>query len=168
MNVKSVLLAYLSNPIRQLEGLARMPFCSKFFEPNEQFIKWCKANYPNAFWIDCGAGQGHITKLLRENGIQAAGLDLYSPTEDALIDDLINMDCVKFPFTENMVALMCRPCRGEWIHAAIIKAVESGCPFIYVGKQSHYDDDLAPLPYNVNLVLSDIGKDGENMWVVTK
>lgn len=168
MDTKSALMNYLSDPIRQLEGLVHMPFCSRFFEPRAQFVDWCKQTYPSAFWIDCGAGQGHITKLLRENGMQAAGLDLYAPTEDAVINDLINMDCVKFPFTDKMVVLLCRPCRGDWIHATIIKAVESGCPMIYIGKQSHFNDDLAPLPYKVELVLSDIGMDGENLWIVSK
>jgi hypothetical protein len=60
-------------------------------------------------------------------------------------------------FGPNVVALMCRPCRGDWIHATIIKAVEAGSEFVYVGKPSHFAADLEPLPFRVSMVMTDAG-----------
>lgn len=168
MDAKAFLLDYLTSPLRHFEGMVRMPICSRFFEPKAEFVDWCKKTYPDANWVDCGAGQGHVVKILRDAGLSVTGIDLFLCSDDLVIDDMIPMDSAMFPFHNGMVALLCRPCRGDWIHATIIKVVESECPMVYVGKQSHFDEDLAPLPYKVELMLNDIGEDGENMWLVTK
>ncbi len=168
IDTKDFLLNYLTSSLRHFEGRVKMPACGWFFEPKVEFIDWCKKTYPDANWVDCGAGQGHVVKMLRDVGLSACGIDLFKCDDNLAIDDMITMNSAMFPFSNNMIALMCRPCRGDWIHATIIKAVENKCPMIYVGKQSHFEKDLAPLPYKVELVLSDIGEDGENLWLVTK
>jgi hypothetical protein len=167
MDTRQVLLNYLTAPRRMFEGLVRMPFCSRFFEPKQKFLDWCKETYPGAHWIDCGAGQGHVTKLLRENGLVADALDLFLAEEDVVIDDMIQMDSAMYPFSNRNVALMCRPCRGDWIHATIIKAVNAHAPLVYVGKESHFEEDLKPLPYKIELVMQNAGEMNENVWLVT-
>jgi len=164
MNTKEVLMDYLLDPMRMIEKEAYMPFSSQFFIPKPEFVEWCKKTYPDANWVDCGCGQGQVTKLLQDNGVSVLAIDLYA--KDNAVTEVLEMSAPMFPFGENMVGLICRPCRGAWIHATIIKVVESGCPCVYVGKESHFDADLAPLPYKVQLVLEDIGDDGENLWLI--
>jgi hypothetical protein len=168
IDTKDFLLNYLTSPLRHFEGRVKMPACGRFFEPKVEFVDWCKKTYPDANWVDCGAGQGHVVKMLREAGLSACGIDLFKCDDDLIIGDMIAMNSAMFPFSNNMVALICRPSRGDWIHATIIKAVENGCPVIYVGKSKHIEQDLTPLPYQIELVLNDIGEDGENLWLVIK
>jgi hypothetical protein len=100
--------------------------------------------------------------------MEAVGLDLYPCESDIVIDDMVPMDSAMYPFAKDNVALLCRPCRGDWIHATIIKAVEKGVPVVYVGKEKNATHDLYQLPYNIERVLEDIGSDGENLWLVTR
>jgi len=168
MDTRKVLLEYVTSPIRLFELSAQMPFCSRFFEPLPKFITWCKETYPDAQWVDMGAGQGHVTQALRKAGLDALAIDLFLAESDAVIDDISKMDAAMFPFFAGHIGLICRPCRGEWIHASIIKAVEADCPVVYVGKDSHFDEDLQPLPYNTTLIMTDAGEAGESVWLVTK
>ncbi|MBS1722643.1 MAG: hypothetical protein JSS66_06490 [Armatimonadetes bacterium] len=144
-----------------------MPTWSVFFEPRPEFIEWCAATFDKSTCIDCGCGKGLLVSLLRHRGLDAFGLDICPPT-DAFVDDVLAIDAPLFAYSAHMTAFVCRPCRGEWIHATIMRAVESGCPVVYVGKQSHYASDLEPLPYKIEHVMDGAGADGESVWLVTK
>lgn len=163
INPNEVIESYFQNPLLMWRMKLGYETVSKFFIPNQKFIQWCKEAYPDSHFIDCGCGLGHVTKELRKAGLKVHGIDLY-PTSYAVIDDIMPMDSVMFTYVEGMVPLLCRPCRGDWIHATIVRAVEACGVFLYVGKESHYSTDLLPLPYKVDRIMEDVGEAGEVMW----
>lgn len=167
IDAQHVLSEYLKNPIRMIEVNINIPTFSVFFDPRNEFVDWMKKFCGDKTVIDCGCGLGHTVAVLRHAGIKAEGVDLCKATT-SLIQDIHIANAACFHFTPNHVAIMTRPCRGDWIHATIIKAVESGVDFVYVGKEEHYETDLALLPYNVQKVLTNAGIQNESVWLISK
>lgn len=167
LDAQQVLSEYLHSPLRRLELNINVPTFSVFFDPHNEFVEWMKGFCGDKTVIDCGCGCGQAVAVLRHAGINAVGIDLYG-AETPLIPDIHLLNAVHFPFNHDCVVMMCRPCRGDWIHATIIKAVESGAKFVYVGKEEHYEADLEPLPYKVEKVLTNAGMQNESVWVISK
>lgn len=138
-----------------------------FFEPRNEFIQWVKEFSDGKLIVDCGCGCANTTATLRMAGVKAIGLDLICP-ERALIGDIHVIDATDYPFSSDTIGMMCRPNRGDWIHATITKAVESGAKFIYVGKESHYKTDLQPLSYKVQKVMTNAGISNESAWIIER
>lgn len=167
LNVNQVLDEYINSSLRVLETGINVPTFSVFFDPRNEFVNWMKEFTKNKIVVDCGCGRGQAVAVLRHAGLSVIGIDLYG-AESPLIPNVHFINAAFFPFTNEHIAMMCRPCRGDWIHATIIKAVESGAQFVYVGKEEHYDADLQPLPYNIEKVLTGAGLQNESVWVVSK
>lgn len=167
LDVRKTLMDYLHSPIRKLELGVNIPTFCVFFDPRNEFVNWMKEFCGDNTVVDCGCGLGQTVAVLRHAGIKTIGIDIFN-SDSPLIPDIQLMNAVHFPFSDNFVAMMCRPCRGDWIHAAIIKAVEGGARFVYVGKEEHYAADLEPLPYKVEKVLTNAGMQNESVWVVSK
>lgn len=167
MNTHATLERYLSDPRRQLEQQIHYSTWSVFFESKPEFVRWMVEFVKERKVVDCGCGLGNTTAVLRQAGLHTMGIDLY-PSDNALIDDIAPINSALFPYNNDMVALLCRPCRGDWIHATIIKAIEGGSPVVYVGKESHYEADIQPLPYHVEIIMHDAGVAGETAWLITK
>lgn len=167
LDVQKVLGEYLHSPRRHFELNIIVPTFSVFFDPRNEFVDWMKGFCGDKTVIDCGCGCGQTVAVLRHAGIDTVGIDLYG-AETPLIPDIHLLNAVHFPFGPSCVAMMTRPCRGDWIHATIIKAVESGADFVYVGKEEHFEADLEPLPYRVQKVLTNAGMQNESVWLITK
>jgi len=167
LDAQQVLSEYLHSPRRHFELNINVPTFSVFFDPLHEFVEWMKEFCGDKTIVDCGCGCGQTVAVLRHAGLEAIGIDLYG-ADRPLIHDIHLMNAVHFPFSPETVALICRPCRGDWIHATICKAVESGSKCVYVGKESHYEEDLEPLPYKVEKVLSSAGMQNETVWVISK
>ena len=157
---------YLANVIAQMGGMNLGAF-NKFFEPNESFYNWAKAEFPNCIWVDCGAGRGHVTKGFMERpGMIGIAIDLF-PSDLAEVP-VQQFAAQRFPFVEGMTPLICRPCRGDWIRDTIDRAIEMVGVIVYVGLEKHYREDILSLPYFVEQVLDDAGEEGESVWVISK
>jgi len=167
LDPKATLMSYFSDPMRRLEGKAAFSSWNQFFKPNEEFLSMLGERFPNRLIIDCGCGVGHVTQTLRDAGFDVMPIDLY-PSDFAVIDDIMGMDAAMFSYVDDMLPILCRPNRGAWIHATIIRAVEGSGTMLYIGKESHFDEDLAPLPYTVEKILTNAGENCESVWVITK
>ena len=163
---KQILTSYLTSAIRNLEtGIPYTTF-SVFFEPTQEFIEWMKANYHDKTIIEVGAGKAVASGMLQDAGLNVVATDLYPPSDASI--RVVAMNAAHWPYAENQIGMLCRPCRGDWIHAAICKAVEGCGTMLYVGLEKHHEADLEPLPYKVEKVLVDIGESGECVWRITK
>lgn len=167
IDTQEVLQKYINSHKRLPELEINIPTFSVFFDPKSGFVHWMREFCQDKTVVDCGCGRGQTTAVLRHSGLNVVAIDL-NGADCPLIKDIHFMDAVFFPYSPNYVAMMCRPCRGEWIHATIVKAIESGAKFVYVGKEEHYNADLAPLPYKVERVLTDAGLQNESVWVISK
>ena len=169
MDTQKLLLEYTQMAIETMMSDAQIPFStsSVFFDPRKKFVGWMHEFAVGHVVVDCGAGLGHTTLALQNHGVRAIAVDLF-PSPDAVVENITPMNAVLFPFSDAFIAMICRPCRGDWIHATIIAAVESGAKCVYVGKESHYAADLAPLPYEVVKVMEQAGAAGESVWTISK
>lgn len=141
---------------------------SIFFEPiDDRFVNYMKTNYAQHHIVDCGAGKGFITQLLSDNGFSVTGIDIYPDMEP--IARSIYADAALYSWTENEVALICRPCRGSWIHCTMYGALMRNIDVVYVGKTNHYDEDLKPLEkhFKIELIMTKAGIDNENIWRIS-
>lgn len=144
------------------------PDVSVFFDPSPLWVRWMRQFCGDRSVVECGCGVGHVALVLRQAGLSVCALDI-EPPDFSFITDIVPINSAKFEhFGPKAVALMCRPCRGDWIHATIFKAVEAGSELVYVGRPSHFAADLEPLPYNVSMVMTDAGVMRECVWVISK
>jgi hypothetical protein len=137
-----------------------------FFEPNKEFLDWIKSNFGDKILVDCGAGVGKVTSAIRGIGVNCLPIDV-CPSAYSILE-VLNIDSVHMAYNENTIALICRPSRGNWVHATICKSVEESGKAIYCGREKHYDEDLEPLPYKITKVMSDIGPDNDCVWLIEK
>lgn len=163
---KATLIEYLTSSLRGLEQMIPFSTCSVFFEPKQEFVEWVASNYGDKMIVEVGCGKAMPSAMLQKAGLNVISTDLYPP--DDAMTKVFPMNAAQWPYMESQIGLLCRPCRGDWIHAAICKAVEGCGTMLYVGLDKHFDNDLAPLPYNVERVLSDVGESGESLWRITK
>jgi len=165
MNTRQVLLNYTNVAIETMKYTSSFTTTQSFFEPHPEFIDWMREFAKNTVVVDCGAGLCNTTLALQTSGVNAVALDLY-PSPNAMVKEVLGINAVLFPFSESFTAMICRPCRGDWIHATIISAVESGAQCVYVGKESHYEADLEPLPYKITKIMENAGLSNESVWTI--
>lgn len=145
----------------------------KFFEPNKKFLPAIRKLVPRAsIVIDCGCGEGQVTKLLNENRINAIGVDLF-PLEDFTNEkeNIYNLNAEHYPFSEESIPLICRPCPGDWYFNTIDNALKRGSRYvIYVGVSKNYKRDIVSLRKKYQIVLVDkyVGASNESMYLIMK
>ncbi len=132
-----------------------------FFIPNPSFLdsftEYVKKEALNV--VDCGAGIGHLSKLLIDKGIKTCAIDLY-PRENPQTE-IIQMDAINFPFSAGMLAVIARPCHGDWVPLLIKKAVEAGAQVMYIGLKKNFGQDITGLGLAHWIFSKDAGVDGE-------
>ena len=152
-----------------LEDASRMGFYEAsvdFLVPNPALISWVTTAHSGKCFLDLGCGRALLGHELSRAGMAGLCLDIF-PSREARVQ-VYRKNAALFEFAEGMLPMIARPSRGGWIRRTITAAVEgSGC-LLYIGKPSHYDEDLAGLPYHVTEVLRDVGECGEHAWMVTK
>lgn len=146
-------------PIEKLPNL-------RFFEPTKAFVPLIRKTAAKRLIIDCGAGVGHITKLLQDNGIRACAIDTTERDDPAC--EVAPLDAMLFPFNQDMIALIARPCGGSWIRGTFEQAISRGADVIYVGVSRNFERDLTGIPYTVTLLRKHVGKERETAYLVTK
>jgi hypothetical protein len=137
-----------------------------FFEPTKQFLTLMKSIVRGRLVVDCGAGVGHVTKLLLDNDIRACAIDTTERDQPACA--VAPLDATMFPFSQDMVALIARPCSGIWIHETFTQAISRGADMLYVGVERNFERDLVDIPYKVRRLRKNIGKEQESAYLVTR
>lgn len=150
----------------QLRKKAKLP-PSLFFNPTNNFLDWAEQNLKGHPLIDCGAGIGRLSKLLKDRHLNILPIDLYArdnPEATVLI-----MDSTSFNFPKNSIAIIARPNRGDWIEDTINHALKT-CSFVlYIGIQEHIEEDIESLKnLKVEKVFEEAGDDEEIVYKISK
>lgn len=137
----------------------------KFFKPLPQFIDWAVGRWSRRVVYDIGAGVGHVANRLHERpGMAVIALDLFQ-RKNAEYPVMIQ-DATTYSYQPGSVAIICRPCHGDFTRDVIYQAQDQGVSEIaYIGLQRNVDADLAEWRSLFKFVLSDAGQDGECVWL---
>lgn len=142
-----------------------------FFNPKPDFLKFLKQLVGSKVVVECGAGNGLLTKKMKENNINVLPIDLFERDSDFIA---IKQDATTFKYPKNSVALIARPNRGDWIHSTILQAIFNVSFVVYIGLPEHIDEDvfeLSSLYHNVLQVAEiykNAGEDGEIVFKISK
>lgn len=132
-----------------------------FFKPTPAFVNYVKKiNRPV---VDIGAGVGFMSKVLSESGVKVYAFD--SNYRDNTVYPVNYGEATTFPFPENCLPIMARPCHNEWIDYTVDNAMENNDLFLYVGLPKNFEDDLCVVKekYKITIEAFDAGEDGEKI-----
>ena len=130
-----------------------------FFQPTKKFIDW--ANNLNLTIVDCGAGMGHLSKCL--DNVICIDMIPREGRDPCVLD----MDALEFEhFGEKCVALLARPCHGDWVQQVFRKALDKGSRVFYAGLPRNYDDDLDGCEREI--IMDGAGEEGEELWEIKR
>lgn len=139
-----------------------------FFEPSDNFWKYL-AGHPWKWkqYHDCGAGAGHLTRLMRERGYSVNAYDMYPRgADDETGGTLRVMDCTSDLFAAqldtNDVAIIARPCHNNWIAKTARHTFDIG-ETLYVGLSKNFEMDLDDADLCYEIVAHDVGQEGEKL-----
>lgn len=137
---------------------------NRFFKPTDEFFSVLQ-QFDGPRFIDCGCGLGQLTAEALPWGLHVVGVDLSPRIGQATT--VIHMDALHMPFNEFMWPLICRPNHDGWCENVALKGLISGAKVLYVGLERNVEEDLGDLLYNVETVYTDVGEDGEAMFVLS-
>lgn len=138
----------------------------KFFEPKPKFIAHMKKHYRKWKVYDVGCGVGHVTAALHKAGLKSVkALDtLKRDSQEAKVEF---GDGTTYPYKSGSVVMFCRPCHGWFVEPAISHAIRCDAgAILYVGLSKNVKDDLGRYYRKFKRVLTNVGKDKENLWVM--
>jgi len=142
-----------------------------FFNPKPDFLKFLKQLVGSKVVVECGAGNGLLTKKMKEININVLPIDLFDRDSDFLA---VKQDATTFKYPKNGIALIARPNRGNWIHDTILQAIYSDSFVVYIGLPEHLDEDVHELATShpnvlqVAEIYKNAGEDGEVAFKISK
>jgi hypothetical protein len=126
-----------------------------YFKPKQIFIDKMKELYSGKHIIDCGAGTGHVGKILADEGFEVTCIDVVKYETAEYPVTLTN--ALGFKFDDSMVCLICRPDSEGWFKQTIQNALNDKCPVVYVRKKKIKEP-------RAKLVAEKVGEDNEYMF----
>lgn len=103
---------------------------------------------------------GHLSKCI--NNILC--IDIHS--REGQEPCVLNIDVLNFAFGKDCVALLARPCHGEWIQQTFDRALSRGSRVFYAGLPRNYDDDLDGCEREI--IMDGAGEEGEELWEIKR
>lgn len=141
------------------------PQASRFFEPTEAFLAWAAENAGDRGVTDVGAGQGHVADALVRRGVKSLAIDLRG--SDGELPLVVPADGTAFRYPPGSVAMICRPCHGEFPSLVVRRAVECGVHAVwYVGLPKNVAADLYGFRSRFKVALTKAGKQGEKVYAM--
>jgi len=135
-----------------------------FFEPKEAFVSWMNASFATDPIIEVGAGTGRTARKLTEAGLKVGAVDIHMRQESEF--PVAIFDATIFPFSDNQVVLICRPCHGCFAEAVIEQAISRKVKaIVYVGKPANVSADLAGYRSRFKKEMAGAGRDNESVYV---
>jgi hypothetical protein len=147
----------------------------RFFNPLPTFWTWFDKEYKSqekAPIIDCGCGEGHLVKELRQKKYPALGCDPMFETfgcdDIDLLGAVLCMPAQNLPMVRNhrSILLVCRPCHSGF--PALLNSIR--CPdsrMFYIGLEKNLEFDLDEGTYEL-ASKKVVGEDGEKIWKISK
>lgn len=137
------------------------PTTLRFFTPTDQFWEFMNS-FRSKVIIEAGAGAGYTTEEAKERGFDWMGID---PRVDHVTAarGVYRGNATRHTHTpgENVLVVP-RPDHSGWAEQAMRKALEEGCPAIYVGLPENLEKDILDLATEMHYnLIPDMGEDGE-------
>ena len=130
-----------------------------FCQIDQELINIIKKYADGRIIVDVGCGDGLLGSLIKD----IISIDLYF-RDTELIDNIIHMDAVQFPFNgEKTLPVFIRPCHGHFVDS-ILQSHKNNlkdCLYISMPHNIEYDIDEE---FNIQQVEDWIGKDGERVF----
>lgn len=139
-----------------------------FFIPRPEFLTWLRDHVRGRLVVDCGAGAGRFARLAKACGISVLSIDIL-PDHECGESTILCQDATVFNYPRNAVAVIARPCRGQWIEDTIRRALETCAYVLYIGIPEHLSEDVEELQgVDVELVYRDAGEDHELVYEISR
>lgn len=137
----------------------------KFFEPKKKFLEWAKEAFMGRLVYDIGAGCGHVAKALSELGLEVKAIDInHREGGSGFPIEISNAEA--YAYKPGSIAMICRPCHGEFAEQVIFKAWKCGVSaVVYVGLKKNFRNDLGPHFSSFKPALKNAGEEGETVLV---
>lgn len=136
----------------------------KFFEPKPSFIQLMNERFAGFPIFDIGAGVGHVSAMLENEGFIVKALDLIPRENSEFLVELQN--AVSYRYPADAVMLFCRPCHNDFVRATIAQGIRCGVHrFVYVSKPANINMDLSNYRRNFRLAGKDVGCEKESMYI---
>lgn len=142
-----------------------------FFEPTKNFWSYfTKHPWKWKQYHECGAGSGHLTKLMWEHGLSCRAYDMYPRGKDNEVGSQLNvMDTTTEQFGDllctNDAVIIARPCHSGWVARTMRHTFDIGHA-LYVGLPKNFETDLDADDLCYEVVADDVGQDGEKLLKV--
>lgn len=144
-----------------------------FFYPRQTFLEAMRKIVGKRMLFDCGCGQEALfLQEMMKRKVKAIGFD---PHFDMLADGvplslagkIVPVAAETFSMIHNLPAVIttCRPCHNGF-PGLINRARHPKSEQYYIGFAKNVEHDLLDAP--VKLVLSNVGSEGENLYLVKK
>lgn len=139
-----------------------------FFEPTDKFWNYIAAHpWRWKQYHECGAGSGHLSRLMLERGYSVHAYDKYPRgADDETGGKLRVMDTTTEDFGDQFgvgdALIIARPCHNGWIADTLRHSFEVGDAF-YVGLPKNFEQDLDDEDLHYEIVADDVGEDREKL-----
>lgn len=151
--------------IRDLVGRLELP-PGQFFTPNESFWLHLRLQ-PAVKYIECGAGNGYTTVQALQRGLDMSAVDIAYREDTDNVVLMVDATLDILPWSPRCWPLICRPSHGGWAGHVMSNAIRRGASTLYVGLERNVCIDI-PDAFRTTLVATDVGLEGESMYVVSK
>jgi uncharacterized UPF0146 family protein len=148
-----------------LMGQGKILPAIKFFEPRPKFLKWMRKTYDGRLIYDIGAGCGHVARALSDLGMEVKAIDInYRESGVGFPVEISNAEA--YAYKPDSIAMICRPCHGEFAEQVIFKAWKCGvAAVLYVGLEKNFKNDLGPHFSSFKPALKNAGEEGETVLI---
>lgn len=138
----------------------------RFFEPKDSFCRFMHERYASANLIiyDVGAGCGHVSGRLIQEGLRVIPIDINVRTKTEA--PVMIGNGVDFPYDKGSIVMICRPCHGPTTEFYIQNAIERRVSeVLYVGKPRNTASDLGRYQKRFRRVLTNAGNERESVYL---
>lgn len=114
-----------------------------FFKPTPAWLAWAARTLTGLPVIDIGCGEGLVLDLLREHGVQGAGVDLseakilnaydryLQPKKGVIMVMAGNAIGHPLLISRPVIGIFCRPCHGTWVQETILAAAKGSTFYVF-------------------------------------
>jgi hypothetical protein len=111
---------------------------------------------------DVGCGDGLLGSML--DGVISIDIQF---KETALIDDIIHMNAMSFPFNKDCFPVFIRPCHGHFVDGVLHTHKNNVDNFMYVSMPHNLELDIDFDCFNAEEIDGWTGDDGERIYMIT-
>ena len=149
----------------QREAVFNMGECfTRHFYHKPKFLDWLQKYSNGQPVIELGAGMLDFSKALHQKGIPVIAVE---PRARVGLYGMHILPTLADKVARSMDGLFiaARPDHSGWV-TEIPELISGKSSFLYVGLEKNLEDDFPSSEFNHDLVYSDAGEDGENVWEV--